>query len=255
MLAHRDTGERRPQAPAVRRRGLTLVSERVLFALAVAAGTFLGPIVFAAWVRNQERYHREPWRRVGQAFLWGATGAVVLAVALSLLLTSSQVLQPIGVSSALVGAIVVAPIVEEATKAVGLRWVKDLHVEIEDGLVYGAAAGLGFSATENIVYGVSAYLEGGLDPLLWTVGIRTFTSSLLHATASALLGYALWRRRAHGGIGVAVPGFYVGAVLLHSVFNVAASAQLWFTFFVGLAIAVGGFAWVRGRVRELDRPT
>jgi RsiW-degrading membrane proteinase PrsW (M82 family) len=231
-----------------------LVSDRLLFALAVGLGSFLGPILFAAWVRNQERYHREPWTRVGLAFAWGATGAVVMAIVLSLLVTASAVPQPIGVSSALFGAVIVAPVVEEATKGLGLRWVKDEHVELEDGLVYGAAAGLGFSATENIVYGVSAYLEGGLPSVLWTVGLRTFTSSLLHASASALIGYALWRRRAGaGGVGLGVAGFYGAAVLLHSMFNVAASAQLVITFVAGLALAIGGFSWVRRRVRELDR--
>lgn len=230
-----------------------MVSERLLFALAVGVGTFLGPIAFVVWVRNQERYWPEPWSSVARAFLWGATGAVVLAIALSLLLTSEEVLQPIGVSTAFVGAVIVAPIVEEATKGLGLRWVDDAHVETEDGLVYGAAAGLGFSATENLVYGANAYLEGGLDPLLWTVGLRTLTSSLLHASASALLGYALWRRRAGVAVGAGVFAFYLGAVLLHSAFNLAASAQLWVTFLASLVIAVGGFSWVRGRVRELDR--
>jgi RsiW-degrading membrane proteinase PrsW (M82 family) len=153
-----------------------VVSDQLVFGLQVVAGAFLGPVLFAAWIRNLERYEPEPWPGVGIAFGWGATGAIVLAVALSLLLTTGGTLRPIGVSSAIVSAVIVAPIVEEATKALGLRWVRDEHVELEDGLVYGAAAGLGFSATENLVYGVSAFLEGGLDPLIATVAVRTFTS-------------------------------------------------------------------------------
>jgi RsiW-degrading membrane proteinase PrsW (M82 family) len=76
---------------------------------------------------------------------------------------------------------------------------------------------------------------------------------MLHATASALLGYALWRRRADEGSAGVVVVFYAAAVLLHAVFNVAASARLWLTFFAGLAIAIGGFVWVRRRVKQLDR--
>lgn len=230
-----------------------MVSDQLVFGLQVVAGAFLGPVLFAAWIRNLERYEPEPWPGVVLAFAWGGTGAIVLAVVLSLLLTAGGVLRPIGVSTALASAVIVAPIVEEATKGLGLGWVRDDHVELEDGLVYGAAAGLGFSATENLVYGVSAFLEGGVDPLVTTIAVRTFTSSLLHATASALLGYALWRRRADAGGAGVVFVFYAGAVLLHAVFNVAASAQLWLTFLAGLVIAIGGFAWVRRRVKALDR--
>lgn len=228
------------------------MSTLLLYSLAVVAGSFLGPLVFAAWVRNQERYAPEPWSSVLLAFAWGATGAIVLALVLSAVLAVGSV-RPVGVSSALVSAVVVAPLVEEATKGLGLRWVSDEHVEAEDGLVYGAAAGLGFSATENLAYGVTAYFDGGLDPLVWTIGLRTFTSSLLHASASALVGYALWRGRAGSGSTALVAVFYAAAVLLHAVFNVAASVQLWAAFLAGVAIAVGGFSWVRARVRELDR--
>lgn len=230
-----------------------MVSETVWYALAVILGTFLGPFLFAAWVRHQERFEREPWRDVAKAFAWGATGAVVLAVVLSLALPIGRVLSPIGVSSALVGAVIVAPVVEEATKGLGLRWIDDEHVEVEDGLVYGAAVGLGFSATENLVYGLTAYLEGGIEDLLVTIGVRSFTSSLLHASASALLGYAVWRSRADPGTKASILSFYAGAVLLHAVFNVAASTQLFVSFVAILAIAFGGFSWVRRRVRELDR--
>jgi RsiW-degrading membrane proteinase PrsW (M82 family) len=231
-----------------------VTQQTLIYAAGVLLGTLAGPVGYAVWVRNQERYAPEPWASVAKAFGWGASGAVVLAIAVSLLLAIEGTLTPIGVSSALVGAIVVAPIVEEATKGLGLRWIDDHHVELEDGLVYGAAAGLGFSATENLVYGVSAYLEGGIEPLVWTIGLRTFTSSLLHASASALVGYALWRTRARDEGAARVASFYLGAVLLHSAFNAVASIPDWITFFVGLAIAVAGFSWVRRRVRELDQP-
>lgn len=230
-----------------------MVSPQVWYGLAVIAGSLLGPILFTIWVRNQERYEPEPWPSVAVAFAWGGTGAVVLAVVLSLLLTLGDTLRPVGVSSALVSAVVVAPIVEEVTKGLGLRWVPDPEFEVEDGLVYGAAVGLGFSATENLVYGVSAYLEGGIEPLVWTIGVRTFTSSLLHASASAILGYAVWRRRVGVGGLAGIALFYAAAVGLHAAFNVAAGLQLWVTFLLGLAIATVGFGWVRRRVRELDR--
>ncbi len=42
--------------------------------------------------------------------------------------------------------------------------------EVEDGIVYGAACGLGFGATENILYGLSAGVAvGGLAGLIFIV--------------------------------------------------------------------------------------
>jgi len=35
--------------------------------------------------------------------------------------------------------------------------------EIEDGIVYGAAAGLGFAATENLIYESNAFLTDGAE--------------------------------------------------------------------------------------------
>lgn len=230
-----------------------MVSPTVLFGLGLVAGTFVGPLAFAAWLRNQERYEPEPWSSVLKAFAWGATGAVLLALLLELVLAPGQALEPIGVSSAIATAVLVAPVVEEATKALGLRWVDDAHVELEDGLVYGAAAGLGFSATENLVYGVSALAEGGIGNLVATVAVRTATSSLLHATASAVVGYALWRRRAGRGGSGAVLAAYGVAVLLHAGFNLAASSRLLLAFLAAAAIAIVGFSRVRKRVRALDR--
>lgn len=229
-----------------------MVSPAIWFWGAVVVGTLLGPVAFTAWVRNQERYQPEPWSSVLRAFTWGASGAVLLAVLIELVFAPSDALTPIGVSSALVSAVIVAPVVEEATKGLGLRWIDDRHVEVEDGLVYGAAVGLGFSATENVVYGISAWLDGGVVGLAATVAVRTFTSSLLHATASALLGYGVWRRRAGHGGQASILVAYGAAVLLHAVFNLAANSQLYVSFLVALAIGIGGFSWIRRRVRDLD---
>src|SRR5947208_7460320 len=65
------------------------------------------------------------------------------------------------VVSLVVGAAIVAPIVEEAAKGLGVRAGRPEIQKLLDGLVYGAAAGLGFSATENLFYGIARLLESG----------------------------------------------------------------------------------------------
>ena len=50
-------------------------------------------------------------------------------------------------------SVIIAPIIEELSKALGLRLIKNQIFELEDGLIYGAVAGFGFAATENLIYG------------------------------------------------------------------------------------------------------
>ncbi len=60
---------------ALQAEDVALVGVLVLFA-------FLPPILFAVWIRNTERYGREPWWAIARAFLWGAVFAVIVALAL-----------------------------------------------------------------------------------------------------------------------------------------------------------------------------
>src|SRR6266508_3904875 len=92
-----------------------------------------------------------------------------------------------------IGAFVVAPIAEEAAKGLGVRPGRPQTQALLDGLVYGAAAGLGFSATENLLYGVEALVNpnGGASASLLVIAIRSFSSSFLHASSTAVLGYGI----------------------------------------------------------------
>ncbi len=225
--------------------------------LLLAGGTVLAAVVpagaYAAWVRGQERYEREPWSQVLKAFAWGGTGGIVLALIFEILLGARpDAVAQLGISSAIFASVLVAPVVEEATKAIGLRWVDDPYVEPEDGLVYGAAAGFGFAATENLAYAAGAYLAEGTSALVMTLLLRTLSSAFLHGTASAIVGYAIWRKKAGVGDTRGVLTFYLIAVGLHAAFNLGASLNLLLTFLVVALLAIYGFNLVRKRIRELD---
>lgn len=149
-----------------------------------------------------DRYDREPIWLIGLTFLWGAIGAVVGAVIGSALLDGlfSVGLQLVGAGDLAghTGAVVVAPLVEEPAKALFLAYVIwNRHFDnMTDGFVYGAAAGLGFGMTENLLYFVGA----SADVHSWgtTVLIRTFYSAVMHATATAIVGASLGFARFRG---------------------------------------------------------
>lgn len=207
------------------------MSLTLLVVLVVSA--FALPLIFLAWIRNTERFGREPWHAVLRSFGWGAGFSVVLAVIFSLILLSllGQVgplrdvlterfgfLDP----EMILAVLVVAPLVEEAAKALGVRAGRRYTDVRVDGLVYGAAAGLGFSATENLLYGIVALIESGASASLLVIAFRSFSSSFLHASATAVTGYGVakgWLTRRWS----AVLPFYFVAVLMHAIFNFLAS--------------------------------
>jgi RsiW-degrading membrane proteinase PrsW (M82 family) len=84
-----------------------------------------------------------------------------------------------------------------------------------DGLVYAAAAALGFATLENLLY----MLHGGPGLIL----MRGPVTTLGHVLFSAPWGYAMAVKRFRGRRGVLRRGLLVGAVL-HSVFNLMLSA-------------------------------
>ncbi|MEO0605372.1 MAG: PrsW family glutamic-type intramembrane protease, partial [Myxococcota bacterium] len=90
---------------------------------------------------------------------------------------------------------------------------------VTDGFVYGAAAGLGFGMSENLLY----FLSVTDSPSAWgaTVLIRTFYSAVMHATATSILGAAIGFARFRGPLtllGATLVG-YALAVGIHMLWN------------------------------------
>lgn len=167
---------------------------------------------FLALIWWLDRYDREPVWLLGLTFLWGAVGAVGLAMVVSLVITA-LLLPILGVfevplltAQAVAGPVLVAPLVEEPAKAMILLVVMwNRHFDnMTDGFVYGAAAGLGFGMTENLMYFVS--VSGDVETWGSTVLIRTFYSAVMHATATAVVGASIGYARFRGLKGLALAG-------------------------------------------------
>lgn len=227
---------------------------------------FVPPLIYVIIVRNVERHRREPWRAVFGAFFFGAIVSVFLAILLSLFLDTNfnrpyELVyghQSFVFQEAIILAIVIAPVVEEFTKGLGVGIVRRHIDELEDGIIYGAAAGLGFSATENLLYELSSLLEHQDLTFVAVAGLRAITSSFLHATASGILGYGIARRAVHGGIALEVFPYYALAVLLHAAYNALASfVSVQGVPLAGIAfiilVSILGIRWTLRRIRHHDR--
>jgi RsiW-degrading membrane proteinase PrsW (M82 family) len=219
--------------------------------------SFLPPLLYTIWIRNRERYNREQWKPIFLCFLWGATIAVVAAFILEVIFelpftfsSSDTEMTPF------LAAVVIAPIIEEFTKPLALRLkaVRYNLDELEDGLIYGAVAGLGFSATENLMYGYSSLSEG-IVAFLVLMAIRSFGGCLLHASATALTGYGYGKTVMKHSSLLGVLPYFILAIFLHGSYNFLVSYELvgvtsgLFLAFLFVIIAI---TMVRKKIRTLD---
>ena len=209
-----------------------LVTGLVLATLPAPVYLYLG-----LWI---DRYEPEPPRLLAWAFLWGATGATLIALVVN---TTGQAVVGGAFGAAvgqLYGGSLSAPFVEEIAKAAVLyaiyRWRRHEFDGVLDGIVYAGMVGLGFAFTENVLYYGRTALEGG-DVLAATFFVRGVMAPFAHPLFTSLtglgLGLAALREGAPWRVAPVVGLF--GAMVLHSLWNTSA----------GLAGASGSSASTR----------
>jgi RsiW-degrading membrane proteinase PrsW (M82 family) len=185
-------------------------------------------LIFIWWL---DRYEREPIWLVALVFLWGATIGVGCGCSINTTLLAPFKETFSAGAAAGIGAILIAPLVEEVTKGlvfVPLVWTDHFDNET-DGLIYGAASGLGFATVENLLYFVTFVVSDGFGvaAMLLAIAMRALFTAVMHSISSALLGvavgYARHRHSAGKSRWIIYPLIgYVLAVGNHALWNGAA---------------------------------
>ncbi len=219
---------------------------------------FIPALLYLNWFRNFEKHDPEPWGALYQAFFWGAITGIILAGVVNSILIAMVTLAAGAAVAMVVGAVIIAPFVEEFLKAMGLMraGVKEEVDEVEDGLIYGAACGLGFAATENLMYGWSVVGEG-VAVTAAVIVMRTFSATLIHASATSFTGHGLSQYLVHGASWRVVAKYYLMAVGLHAFWNgmmVLGSYDIMpgIGFIFALVVAIGALQFSRNKIHELD---
>lgn len=201
----------------------------------------LGPVaLWLVFFYTRDRYDPEPKGLLLRLFLIGALPVAFAAGLLN------------GTAEALVGAalipVVVAPLVEETLKFVAMVAVTARHRAFDepiDGMIYGSTVGLGFAASENLLYLFGAYLGVspagvqipgclGLSCVGQVAAVRGFGSVLLHALATGVAGYVLAQRIPSRRPWSATVPAIAAAAALHALWNAL--------FFLALAVPIVVYA-------------
>jgi protease PrsW len=217
--------------------------------------SLLPALFYLASVRSSERYRQEAWGPLLRAFAYGAIFATLAAIVVEASVVaagtavSQQYPQPefafLNGNSTLGTfflVLVIAPFVEEALKAAGVVSFGSRFRVLADGPVFGASVGLGFGFFETFLYGLGAFLVGGLAAGIVLILIRSISSVLLHGSSTGMFGYGYARGRFNVP-GPASGSYYLLAVAMHAGFNTLASlaAILAFAGFPGFAVDSAAF--------------
>lgn len=201
----------------------------MFFLFLVLIASFVPSLLALLWLRSIERGRKEHWSDLLLTFAFGSVVAAIASLVIELVATSILfdtivreyevvALDPSVLSFIVI--IIIAPLVEESVKALGVKRYSRYMWRPRNGLVFGAAAGLGFAATENFLYESTAYLANGAQAFVALAVMRSFSSTLMHASATSIAGYGIARSKSYGG-----PWWpYLAiAVLMHASFNLFAS--------------------------------
>ncbi len=176
----------------------------------------IAPAIFWLWYFYQkDRYEPEPLAWIATIYFLGAFVTIPVAF----------IEGTIGLFTGdFLIAILVAPVVEEYAKFSIVKRTVYRSAEFDepvDGIVYAAAAGLGFATLENIIYIFSSY-ETSMVFALQTGVIRALLSVPGHALFSGMWGYALGQAKfmPRSRRGRVIAGGLILAIVMHAVFNI-----------------------------------
>jgi protease PrsW len=210
---------------------LGLDADPVAYGLGLCVA-FLPVPIYLSLALFIDRNEREPGWLVAIAFLWGACVAVFIALIINsvgALLVASAAGDAV---AEIYGASISAPIVEESAKALVLFIIywrfKNGFNGVLDGIVYACCVGLGFAATENVLYYSMGFKEDLQDGLLdFDTGEATFIVRGILAP----FGHPLFTSMTGIGLGIAVMAVsrrkrfwapilgLMGAMFLHFLWN------------------------------------
>ena len=208
--------------------GILLLYVAGLIAAAILVATFLVPVLYLIYLYEAQVYRDEPATVLGFTIGGGAVlGLVVTVIERSLYNPYANVGNPLRAGTVSFAALLfvglLVPVVQEVLKPLPALFLPNRadFPETVDGLVFGIAAGLGFSVAVSLVAfsSVVTGLPAHLDPGNWIFDLTTLAvfQPLMQGSATGIIVAAIWRYR-RGRLGQREIGGVAVAVLAHVAF-------------------------------------
>jgi len=204
--------------------GAALIGVGVAFAAAPAY------LLIWLWL---DRYDPEPAWILAGALVWGAGAATFVAGQFNSIFAAVMASATGSRATAhLLSVSISAPLIEEALKGLAVLLlflaVREEFDGILDGIVYAGVVALGFAAVENVLYYGSTVAREGFAGLATLFFMRGVLGPFAHALFTSMtgIGCGIARQSHRTFLRVSMPLIgYAGAVTLHFVWNVLASAS------------------------------
>jgi protease PrsW len=138
---------------------------------------------------------------------------------------ASGLLEPLFVFKLTLSHALAVGFIEEASKIAGIVLLtrKRRHYSPLEGLILGAASGMGFASFESNGYAFVTFFQSGgsLTAMVLVTLLRGVLSPIGHGTWTAILGSVLFRERQERGFvfNRRVIGTYVLVSILHALWN------------------------------------
>lgn len=194
---------------------------------------------------RKDVYRPEPRRLLITTFALGSAVTIPVALVEFVFLGDSSLSDEVTLGALAIGMLLVVGPAEELGKFAVVRFVpyRSLYFdEPMDGLVYGAAASLGFASLENLAY----MLTFGPEVIL----VRGPLSTLGHLVLGSIWGYPLGQSsQKKTGLGLPVVAGLAIAAMTHGVFNI----MVFTAPVVALGMVVLGAFWTMSRFNWAQR--
>jgi RsiW-degrading membrane proteinase PrsW (M82 family) len=195
---------------------------------AILVAIFLVPVLYLIYLYEAQVYRDEPALVLGFTIGGGLLIGIVLTVIERIVYNPYQSIgNPLHNAGIGVGALLflglLVPVVQEVLKPLPALFLPNRvdFPETVDGLVFGIAAGLGFSVAESLVAFSSALtsLPAHLTPGNWIYDLTTLAvfQPLLQGSATGMVVAAVWRYR-RGRLAAREIGGVAVAVIAHVAF-------------------------------------
>ena len=199
-----------------------LTHNPTLYPTVILIGNFLIPVVFVTFIYDHQHLSSLSLQSIAQSFVLGGLLGVLGASILEPLLVAplSQSHHVLSLSGALL-----VGLIEEGSKIAAVlfiarRWRHNAEI---DGLLMGAAVGMGFAALESTGYAFTAFLlsRGEIGASIAETVLRGLLAPFSHGVWTAILAAVLFRAsapthfRLTGGVLLA----YLFVSLLHGLWD------------------------------------